>query len=86
MATNAVCANVVEGLESAIAKLATTEGEMVLDFSPVKRLDVGALSALEKLANEAQAKSVKVVLCDVPSNVYRVLKLMKLAPRFAFRD
>jgi len=36
------------------------------------------------LAARAQEKSVRLVLRGVKVNVYKVLKLVKLAPRFSF--
>jgi hypothetical protein len=39
---------------------------------------------MEELANLADNRSVKVVLRAVNTDVYKVLKLMKLAQRFCF--
>ena len=76
--------NAVHALQEALAKLDDAGGEMNLDFSSVRRIDAGALGALEKLAGAADAKAVKIVLGGVNVEVYKVLKLMKLAPRFSF--
>jgi len=65
-------------------KLDGTEGESILDFSSVSRIDSGAVRALEELARVADEKSVKVVLRGVNVDVYKVLKLMKLTRRFSF--
>ena len=73
------------GLHEALEALDSAEGELILDFSPVLRIDGRALGAMETLACRAQGKAVKVVLHGVHISVYRVLKLMKLAPRFCFR-
>jgi anti-anti-sigma regulatory factor len=75
---------VVHALQEAGAKLNGADGEVVLDFSAVRRIDAGALTELEKLADIADAKTVKVVLRSVNIDIYRVLKLVKLAPRFSF--
>jgi len=40
---------------------------------------------LEKLAGSAETKAVKVVLRSVNVAVYKVIKLMRLEPRFSFR-
>ena len=77
-------AQVTRGVQEACAKLETCEGEAVLDFSGVNRIDAGAVQALEEFATKAAAVSVKPVLHGVHAEVYRVLMLMKLAPRFSF--
>jgi anti-anti-sigma regulatory factor len=65
-------------------KLDGTEGESILDFSSVSRIDSGAVRALEELGRVADEKNVKVVLRGVNVDVYKVLKLMKLTRRFSF--
>ncbi len=75
---------VVASLDEAREKLDGADGEMVLDFSSVCRLDSKALRALEELAARAEDKGVRLVLRGASVGVYRVLKLMKLAPRFSF--
>ena len=77
-------ARVVAALREAGEKLDGTEGEAVLDFSSVRRIDPAALRALEDIARAADEKNVKVVLRGVTVDVYKVLKLMKLTPRFSF--
>ncbi len=73
-------------LQEACEKLTGAGGELALDFSGVRRIDASALKAMEQLAGSASAKSGKVVLHGVDVNVYKVLKLVGLAPRFAFKD
>ncbi len=80
MATNTNWPEMREALET----LNGDGGEVVLDCSSVQRIDPSALLALEQLAGAADDQSVKVVLRGVNVGVYRVLKLMKLAPRFSF--
>ena len=89
MAMNAVFLNieetrVVSALREAGEKLDGTEGEVVLDFSSVRRIDSNALPAIEELARIADKKSVKVALRGVNIDVYKVLKLVKLSRRFSF--
>jgi len=53
------------------------EGGEVVDFSDVERIDASGVQALERLADQT-------VLRGVNTNVYKVLKLLKLTPRFRF--
>jgi len=75
---------VVQELRRAGEKLDPAGGEVVLDFSAVGRIDTGTLQALKEFADIANQQAVKVVLCGVNVHVYKVLKLMKLEPRFSF--
>jgi len=89
MAMFAVCLKideerVVQVLQEAGDKLDSAEGEVVLDFSAVLRIDASALKAMEAFAGIADNKGVKVVLRGVHVGVYRVLKLVKRASRFSF--
>lgn len=74
----------VDCLREAREKLHGTDGETVLDFSSVLRIDPKALKAMEELADAAEAKAVTVGLRGVNVNIYKVLKLVRLAPRFGF--
>jgi anti-anti-sigma regulatory factor len=76
--------HLVQALQDAGEKLNSADGEVVLDFSSVRRIEPSALGALEKLAGTADDKAVKVVLRGVNVDVYKVLKLVKLTPRFSF--
>jgi anti-anti-sigma regulatory factor len=71
-------------LQEAGEKLDSAEGEIILDFSSVRRVDPSAVRALEKFASTADDKAVKVALRGVNVDVYKVLKLVKLASRFSF--
>ena len=89
MAMIAVLLNIDEGcivpaLQEAGGNLESSQGEAVLDFSSVRRIDSSALRALEGFAGIADEKAVKVVLRRVNVDVYKVLKLVKLTPRFSF--
>jgi anti-anti-sigma regulatory factor len=75
---------VVSSLNEAREKLDVVDGEMVLDFSTVCRIDARALQATEELAAGAESKGVRLVLRGASIDVYRVLKLMNLAQRFSF--
>lgn len=72
-----------DDLRQAAGRLKEAGGEAVVDFSAVKRIDAGALSALEKLAREAESSGVKLALYGVNVSVYKALKVMKLVPRVA---
>lgn len=74
----------VEGLREAGNKLESADGEVTLDFSSVRRIDASVVRAMEELADRAKEKDVKVALRGVNVDVYKVLKLVKLAPRFSF--
>lgn len=71
-------------VEAARAKLQSTEGDLELDFSSVRRLDAHGLHELEQLAEIAEEKGVTLVLRNVSVEIYRVVKTVKLAPRFKF--
>jgi len=75
---------VVQALQEAGEKLDTAEGELMLDFSSVLRIDVSGLMALEQFAGRADDKGVKVALRGVNVSVYKVLKLVKLTSRLSF--
>jgi anti-anti-sigma regulatory factor len=75
---------VVPALQEAGEKLDGVEGEVVLDFVSVRRIDSRALRAIEEFASKADRKGTKVSLCGVNIDVYKVLKLVKLTSRFAF--
>jgi len=70
-------------LSEALAKVEAS-GEVALDFSAVRRIDASVIAGLEKLADTAESKSVQVGLHGVNVDVYKVLKLLKLAQRFSF--
>ena len=60
------------------------EGEVVLEFSSVLKIDTHVLGAMEELATLADGRSVKVVLRGVNMDIYKVLKVLKLSHRFSF--
>lgn len=75
---------VVLALQGAGERLDSAEGEVVLDFSSVRRVDASEVRAIEEFANTADDKAVKLALRGVNVDVYKVLKLVKLASRFCF--
>jgi anti-anti-sigma regulatory factor len=75
---------VADALQEAGEKLESANGELVLDFASVRRIGPDAIRAMEELARCADDKTVKIVLSSVNVNVYKVLKLARLAPRFSF--
>ena len=77
---------VAQALADARENLNNTEGEVTLDFSGVRRIDPKGLGAMEDLASAADAKSVKIVLRGVNVDVYKVLKLARVAPRFTIEN
>src|SRR5438445_6728950 len=74
---------VADCLQEACANV-DSASETVLDFSSVLRIDPKTLRTLEDLAGLADEKAVKVSLLGVNVQIYKVLKLAKLAPRFCF--
>jgi anti-anti-sigma regulatory factor len=77
-------AAIADAVRQSIDKLSSTQGEMVLDFSSVGRIDSLAADAMEQLAALAAERSLKVVLSGVNGDIYKVLKLLKLTDRFWF--
>jgi len=75
---------VVQALQEAGEKLDIAEGEVMLDFSSVLRIDVSGLMALEEFAGRADDKGVRVALRGVNVSIYKVLKLVKLTSRLSF--
>ena len=73
-----------QSLQAAGERLDNVDGEVVLDFSSVRRIDASDLRALEDLVKRADEKGVKVGLRGVNVNVYKVFKLVNLASRFSF--
>ena len=76
--------HVASDLQAAGAKLDGAPVETVLDFSAVLRVDPGSLVAMEELARIADEKAVRIGLRGVNVEIYKVLKLVKLVPRFSF--
>ena len=73
-------------ITEARTKLDSAQGEIALNFSGVRRIDPKGLEALEELAAAADAKSVKLVLRGVNVDVYKVLKLAKVAGSFTIEN
>jgi anti-anti-sigma regulatory factor len=75
---------IAHALQEAGEKLDSAGGDVVLDFSAVRKIDTSAARALEELARIAAEKGVKVVLCGVNVDVHKVLTLLRLKSRFSF--
>ena len=75
---------IVQALQETVDKLDSVLGEVVLDFTSVRRIGSRALRGMEDFASMAENKGVRVVLCGVSVGIYKVLKLVNLAPRFSF--
>ncbi len=73
-----------QALRETREKLSDADGEMVLDFSAVERVDANAILALDELADAAKQKSVKVILRGVNVGIYKVLKLSRLTTKVLF--
>ena len=77
-------AHVTRDLQETCERLQGDESEVVLDLSSVWRIDTAGVNALAQLATRAEEKGVKLMLRGVSVEVYKVLTLMNLAPRFSF--
>jgi len=78
---NESVASILREVEKSLKR---AQGELVIDFSSVARLDGVALSSLAEFASKADTASVKVILRGVNVDVFKVLVLMKLNSRFSF--
>ncbi len=75
---------VLGDLQEACETLHNADGEVLLDFSAVRRLDPEAIAAMEELAERADESGVRLVLRGISAEVYKVLKLVKVAHHFSF--
>jgi len=73
-----------DSLQGALEFVESAEGEAVLDFSGVSRIDEKKVSTLQEIASMADFAGVKLGLCGVNVKIYKVLKLARLAERFGF--
>jgi anti-anti-sigma regulatory factor len=74
----------IELLHEAMEKVKAGQGEVTVDFASLPRIDAGVVRELEALAALADDRSARVLLRAVNTDVYRVLKQLKLAQRFSF--
>lgn len=77
-------AGIASLLQQAGEELERTKKDVVVDFTSVRRIDPRSLRTLEQLAGEAEKKKLTVTLRSVNVDVYKVIKLAQLAPRFSF--
>jgi len=75
--------NVGRALDEAREKLEPGD-ELRVEFSRVTRIDPCVVRGLEALAQSAEEKAAKVTLRGVNVEVYKALKLARLASRFSF--
>ncbi|MGA7398979.1 MAG: STAS domain-containing protein [Candidatus Sulfotelmatobacter sp.] len=75
---------IVQTLHEASVRLDGVDGELTLDFSAVRRINPSEVAGLAELAGVANDKRFKVVLRGISVEIYRVLKLVKLASRFSY--
>ena len=59
--------------------------EVVLDFSRRERIGPAMVDALEELAAAGESNGVTITLHNMNIEVYRVLKVVRLAQRFSFK-
>jgi len=90
MATNAVLMKVdgervAQAFAEARENLESAQAELVLDLSAVHRLDAAGLRAMERLADAVDGTETRLILTNINIDIYRALKLAKLAARFDFR-
>jgi anti-anti-sigma regulatory factor len=74
--------DIAQSLADVRKTLDGAETDVVLDFCEVQRIDPKGLGAMEDLIATAEAKSVRIALRGLNVNVYKVLKLARLAGRF----
>ncbi len=78
--------DVVRTLRQSCEQLKSGDGQLIVDFSALRRIDPQVLSAMRDLTARAEANSVKLTLRGVNIEVYKVLTLLKLASRFSYLD
>jgi anti-anti-sigma regulatory factor len=71
-------------LQEALQTLNGDGRKVVLDFSSLRHIDPTDLEALESFASTIDGNASEVMLRGVNIDVYKVLKLTKLATRFSF--
>ncbi len=77
-------AGIASLLQQAAEELERANKDVVVDFTSVRRIDPRSLRTLEQLAGEADKKKITVTLRNMNVDVYKVIKLAQLAPRFLF--
>lgn len=77
-------ASLISLLEKTGQSSQNTRGELVLDFSAVRRIDAAGLRVLEEFARSAGEKELNVILRGVQVDLYKALKLIGLTDQFSF--
>lgn len=78
-------AGIASLLQQATEELQRKKQDVQVEFASVRRIDPHSLCTLEQLAEDAEKKKVTVTLHSVNVDVYKVIKLAQLAPRFLFK-
>jgi len=76
--------SVAATLTEAAEQIDGIDSELVLDLSSLPRIGSQAVVALERLAEIANQKAVKISLRGTNIDVYKTLKLIKLTGRLTF--
>ena len=76
--------NLTSSLEKAGTSLDSEHQQLDLDFSSVPRLDCKGLRALQAFSHRAHEKRIAVALHGVNVDIYKTLKLARLAKSFSF--
>ena len=71
-------------LHAAEDKLSGEVSEVLVDMSAVRRVNASAVGALQAFLELAEVRGIRVGLRGVHVEVYKVLKLVKLASRLTF--
>lgn len=88
MASSPIVVNIdqqrIAALLDHAAKKFDSEQEVVLDFSSIRRISSSDVRRLAEFAHTAEAKHVRVLLCNVNVDIYKAFKLSRLAREFCF--
>ncbi len=76
--------HVLKSLQECEDKVRDPQGELLLDFTTVEKLDTSSLRELEKLAGIMERQKAKLVLRGVNVSLYKVLKLARLTDHLRF--
>jgi anti-anti-sigma regulatory factor len=73
-------------IQAAIDRLDGTQEEIVLDLSGLRRVDSTTLARLEQLSVKAKEHSVRIRVRGASIEIYKVLKLVAVAPGFSYDE
>jgi ABC-type transporter Mla MlaB component len=69
--------------QEAVEMVNGADANVTLDFSGLRRIDSGAVTALEELAALAQSRTIRITLQGVNTDIHKVLRLLNLTCRFS---